>query len=237
MRKIKFLAIIPARAGSKRLPGKNIKEFGGKPLINWTIECATSVVDIDEVVVSTDCLEIARVATEAGAIVPFLRPASLGTDSSTSYDVIKNIIDSYDDAGVDVENIILLQPTSPLRTEESLKGAIKTFQEKSAGSLIAVTKSDHPSHIYGELGKGGCLAKMSSNIANAEKKHKAQTYRINGAIYIFNKVLLLKKKTLFFKERAFSYIMPKIESVDIDTIEDFVAAEALLKYKIDCMVY
>lgn len=126
----KFIAVIPARGGSKGLPGKNIKELCGKPLIVYTIETALKSKIFDKVIVSTDSLEIAEIAKKAGAEIPFLRPKELATDTADSMDVLIHAIKFLEEKGEKFDYIMKLQPTSPLRTEEDIRKSVKLLFEK-----------------------------------------------------------------------------------------------------------
>jgi CMP-N-acetylneuraminic acid synthetase len=231
MKEIKFLAIIPARGGSKRLPKKNIKHFCGKPLIQWTIECAKSCSDIEEVIVSTDCPDIAAISRAAGAKVPFMRPSDLAADQSSSFELVKHAINFYAQKDVKIKNIILLQPTSPLRTTKNLQEAINRYNEEGANAVVSVTKLEHNPLSIGELESNGSLSNIIKKINSSNHTSNQLNYRINGAIYILNCAKIIQHSNLFFDDQSFAYIMPNHESVDIDTIEDFITAEALFLWK------
>ena len=151
----RLLAIIPARGGSKRLPRKNILDLAGKPLIAWTIEAALNSKYIDRIVVSTDDQEIANISIKYGAEVPFLRPKSLATDDASSIDTVINVLGEVEIINQHYEYIVLLQPTSPLRTEIDIDKAIELLEKKSADSVISVCEVDHPSHWINTLPDDG----------------------------------------------------------------------------------
>ena len=158
----KLLAIIPARANSKRLPGKNLAELGGKPLIAWTIEAALNSKHVDRVVVSTDSEEIAQISVEWGAEVPFIRPAKLAADDVPSSCVIQHVIDQIHSKSLQYEYFVLLQPTSPLRTSDHIDQAVTLFETKRPDSVISVTALEHPVDWIGELDNGSIM--KSNNI-------------------------------------------------------------------------
>ena len=135
---IKYLAIIPARGGSKRLPRKNVISLNQKPLIAWSIEASLASEHISETIVSTDDYEIIEISKKHGAKVPFIRPSELSTDQSDSLSVVIHAVDFYKKQGFDIENIILLQPTSPLRITEDINEAIQLFEIEDANSVISV---------------------------------------------------------------------------------------------------
>ena len=140
---MRILAIIPARGGSKRLPGKNIKALNGKPLIQWTIESALHIDDISRVMVSTDCKKTAKLALSVGAEVPYIRPAELATDTSTSSDVIKHALDYYAEQNEYFDFILFLQPTSPIRSAKHNLEVIKLLQAKNADAIVSVCECEH----------------------------------------------------------------------------------------------
>jgi CMP-N,N'-diacetyllegionaminic acid synthase len=221
-----MLAIVPARAGSKGLPGKNIKHLAGKPLIWHTIEEAKKSKYIDKVIVSTDDASIARVAIECGAECPFLRPERLASDDSLVNDTYIYMLDKlateYD---VDIPEFIVLQPTSPLRTVNDIDGAIKLFMEKNADSVISYTEEIHPVSWHKFLDENLHFINIfDQKMANRQAHRKS--YYPNGAIYIFKHEIILQSK--WYTDKSFAYLMPRHRSVDIDTIEDFMYAEYLL---------
>lgn len=146
--KIRYLALIPARGGSKEIPRKNIKIFSGKPLINWTIHQALQVKSIEKVIVSTDDEEISEIAKIAGASVPFMRPKDISGDSSKTEEAIIHAVNFLENKlNFDIENIILMQCTSPLRKISSIKNAIKKFEMDNLDSLLSVV--EFPSFFMG----------------------------------------------------------------------------------------
>lgn len=224
------LAIIPARGGSKGLPGKNIKELCGKPLIAWSIEQAKSCSDIDKIVVSTDDEKIAEVAKTYGAEVPFIRPAELASDTASTIEVIFHTIDwlkKHQDyqAGY----ILLLQPTSPLRSSEDINGAIQMLKDKNAKAVVSVCECDHHPWWSNTL-PDDCNMKdfISPEIINKRRQDLPVFYRLNGAIYLAETDYLSEQNS-FFGPNTFAYKMPKERSVDIDSGLDFKLAQLLLE--------
>ena len=226
----KTLAIITARGGSKGIPLKNIKPLNGIPMINYTIEAALKCHCIDEVVVSTDHEEIASISRNAGALVPFMRPKELSTDYAKSIDVVAHAIEYYEQVnGRSIEHLILLQPTSPLRTAEDIDAAWSVYLERKADSLQSVVEvSDHP--YYLRKIKDGFMINYDRNEyrENLRRQDLDKIYRVNGAIYIARRDLIVNKKT-FVGERNAAYIMNKNNSVDIDDILDFSLAELIVQ--------
>ena len=227
---MKILAIIPARGGSKRLPNKNILDLNGKPLIKWTIEAALECNEIDTVMVSTDSSNIADIAIQAGAEVPYLRSAELSSDTASSSDVVLDVINYYESIGNEFDVVILLQPTSPLRTTNDIKNAIKLFEEKKANSVVSVTECEHSPLWCNTLQPN---LKMDNFISDKLKNIRSQDlpkyFRLNGAIYLVNIKQFIEAKT-FILNNTYSLIMPQINSVDIDSLLDFKYAEIIIKY-------
>ena len=226
----RLLAIIPARGGSKRLPGKNIMDLAGKPLIAWTIEAALNSKYIDRIVVSTDDQEIANISIKYGAEVPFLRPKSLATDDTSSIDTVINVLGEIEKIDQHYEYIVLLQPTSPLRTEIDIDKAIELLEKKSADSVISVCKVDHPLHWTNTLPDDGNMQLFfREDNANKRSQDFDKYYRLNGAIYIVKIGRLLKEESLFLKTNTFAYCMDAYSSVDIDKEEDLMVAKCFVK--------
>ena len=228
-----FLAIIPARGGSKGLPGKNIKELCGKPLIVWSIESGLKSKYIDEVVVSTDYQTTADIAKEYGASVPFLRPGYLANDTATSFDAVKHTIDFYKDKlGKEFDYIVLLEPTSPLRTTKDINMAIKLLLSSSAKSIIGVCKTEQQNPVF--------LVYMDQNqrISGYENKDMRilrrqnikSVYFFEGSIYISDIKTYLSKQT-FYHEDTIGFEFPKYKSLEIDDMDDFIMIEAMMKSK------
>lgn len=225
-----MIAIIPARGGSKGLPGKNIKLLNGKPLIAYTIEAALSSKFIDRVIVSTDSNQIANIAIDSGAEVPFIRPEYLSTDRSLAIDNYIYTIDRLiKGTGEKISEFIVLQPTSPLRTSNDINNAIKLFIEKNADSVISYTEETHPVFWHKKIREDLTFKDIFENkMSNRQDFNK--TYYPNGAIFIFKYGLIKQKE--YYSKKSYAYIMPRERSIDIDTINDFEYAEYLLTKQI-----
>jgi CMP-N-acetylneuraminic acid synthetase len=225
-----FLAVIPARGGSKRLPRKNVLDLAGKPLISWSIEAALDCSSLDEVMVTTDDDEIAEVAKRHGAKVPFLRPEYLASDTATSFDAIKHAIDYYrEELGKNFDFVVLLQPTSPLRNSHNISEAIKLLVEKNADAVISVCEVDHSPLWMNTLPVDHSMEKfLREEVKNVRSQDLPQNYRLNGAIYICRTERLLEAKTFFISKNIFAYIMSKDTSIDIDDGFDFKLVKCLL---------
>ncbi|HEC1794931.1 TPA: acylneuraminate cytidylyltransferase family protein [Campylobacter lari] len=227
-----FLVIIPARSGSKRLKDKNIKILKNKPLIAWSIEAALKSKYIKNVIVSTDSQEYAKIAMQYGAQVPYLRDRSLSDDISSSFDVIKNIIDFYTAKNISFKYIVLLQPTSPLRNNKHIDEALDLFFMKKANSVISVCECEHSPLWSNTIPENGAMDLfLPSEIKNLRSQDLEKYYRLNGAIYIAKIKEFIEHKG-FFMPNSFAYKMEPVCSIDIDTELDFKLAEIILKVNI-----
>ena len=225
--KKKFLAIIPARGGSKRLPRKNILELCGKPLIAWSIEAGHKSKYIDKVVVTSDDVEILDIAKKFEADV-LRRPNNLATDTSTTFDVIKHTLDNTE--GFDY--IVLLQPTSPLRDENHIDMAIKLLQDKNADAVISVSETDHNPLWSNTLDDSLSMKNfLKDEVLNKRSQDLAKYYRLNGSIYICETKKLLSEKSLFLKENIYAYKMNRQSSIDVDEEIDLKIAETFMMTK------
>jgi len=225
--KRKFIAIIPARGGSKRLPNKNIKSMNGKPLIAWTIEAALNSISIDDVVVSTDIKKIAGIALSYGAEVPFLRPKKYASDTANSFSVILHCINYLRSIGREYENVILLQPTSPLRTHKHIEKAIELYNKKNANAVFSICLSNISPIWISSIGTDLSISNLIYNLKI--NRIENEYYRLNGAIYICNIKEMIKRNTLFIEENVFGFIMSKEDSIDIDDEIDFQVASIIFE--------
>ncbi|MDN3614788.1 cytidylyltransferase domain-containing protein [Vibrio gallaecicus] len=229
---MKILAIVPARGGSKRLPRKNIKVLNGKPLIQWSIESALGNKDISKVMVSTDCQEIADIALQAGAEVPFIRPDSLATDTSSSSDVVRHALDYYKEKGEVFDFVLLLQPTSPIRNAIHNEQAINLLKDKKADAVVSVCECDHSPLWSNTLPSDLAMDHfIKDEIKNTRSQDLQPYYRLNGAIYLAKVSRFYEEDSLFLSSNIYAYLMDNESSVDIDHELDFLLAETVLKYK------
>jgi CMP-N-acetylneuraminic acid synthetase len=228
---MKRLAVIPARSGSKGIKDKNIKLLAGIPLIGYTIKAALESNMYEKVMVSTDSPQYAKIAKELGAEVPFLRNEITSQDTSTSWDVIKEVVNQYEERGHKFDLITLLQPTSPLRDANDIIGAHKLFAAKDANSVISVCEAEHSplwSNIIGNDLSMEHFAETDDVVSC--RQELSIYYRENGAIYIINDIALNNINNIF-KEKCYAYIMAQSHSIDIDSELDFMIAEAILNMK------
>ena len=222
------LAIIPARAGSKGLKNKNIKVLAGVPLLGYTIKAALDSNIFDTVMLSTDSEEYAQIAREMGAEVPFLRSKETSKDTSTSWDVVREVLCQYRSKGCGFDRITLLQPTSPLRDAGDIIGAHRLFEDKDADAVIGVCEAEHTplwSNIIGSDLSMECFARTDDGVTH--RQDLPVYYRINGAIYIVREKVLDNINKIY-TEKCYAYIMQQSHSIDIDSELDFIIAEAIM---------
>ena len=223
---MKYLAIIPARGGSKRLPNKNILDLNGKPLIAWSIEAAKKNKYINNIVVTSDSEKILDIANKYN-IKTIKRPDFLATDTATTFDTIKHTIDSLQEK---YEYIVLLQPTSPLRNEKHIDEAIELLEKKNADAVISVCETEHSPLWSNTLPEDLNMSNfLRDEIKNKRSQDLPKFYRLNGAIYICKTDKLLEEKTFLLKNNIYAYIMDRKSSIDIDDEIDFKLAEILIK--------
>ncbi len=221
----KFLGIIPARSGSKGLPNKNIKLLKGKPLLAWTIEEALSSKYLEQVIVSTDSSEIAQIAINYGALVPFLRPKNLATDESPTVDTVLDLIKKLPN----YDYVVLLQPTSPLRTVEDIDSAIDIVKTAKAKALVSVCESDESPYWMYKMNANNILSPLVEATESISRRQDLpKSYTVNGAIYVAHTDYLLKNKS-FFGAETLGYVMEKEKSFDIDSADDFKEVEMIIE--------
>ncbi|MBX3096492.1 MAG: acylneuraminate cytidylyltransferase family protein [Fimbriimonadaceae bacterium] len=218
----RITALVPARSGSKGVPGKNIRLLHEKPLIAWTIEAAFQSGVATEVFVSTDSAEIAAVATASGAEVPFLRPAELATDEATTLDVVLHLLDRVGDP----DWLLLLQPTSPLRSGHDIAAARNLA--KNCDAVVSVAPGKSPA-LMRHVNADGFLSGLVDSTAT-RRQDMPESLLLNGAIYLV-RVTTLRSERTFLPLRTRPYLMPPSRSVDIDTPDDWRIAEALMPYR------
>ena len=222
---LRILAIVPARGGSKGIQDKNIKEIEGHPLIEYTIEAAKRCEYIDEIVVSTDSEKIAKVAKKAGAKVPFLRPDELASDTARTIDVVLFTIDQLKLIGQEYDIVVLLQPTSPLRDEDDICGAIEKYVSCNMKSLVSVSEVSESPILMRQIVDETHMEKLLNINSTIRRQDMAKYYMVNGSIYI-NKIEELNSDTSF-NDNVIPYVMDRSHSVDID---DYVDIEVMKYY-------
>lgn len=223
---MKPLVIIPARGGSKGLPGKNIKILGGKPLIHWTIDEARKVFNDNEICISSDDEKIKKVAEKTGLKIPFLRPKELATDIATTQDVLLHAIKYYEDNYYKPEVVVLLQPTSPFRTSKHIKEALEEYSNDiDMVASVKETKSN-PYYVLFEEGEEGYLEKSKKG-KFFRRQDCPKVWEFNGAIYIIN-VQKIKESLISDFNKVVKYVMDECSSFDIDSQLDWDICEILV---------
>ena len=222
------LIIIPARGGSKGIPGKNIKPLNGKPLIHYSLEYARHFANDKDICVTTDSTAIADCVADLGYTVPFIRPAELATDTAGSYEVLLHALHFYEQQGKSYDSIILLQPTSPFRKKEHLVDALKLYNP-SVDMVVSVTEPEaNPYYNLFEENKDGFLTK--SKTGTFERRQDCpKIYQYNGSFYIIN-TTSLKQRPLTDFNKIVKYVMPIEYSHDLDTPYDWQLAELLIHH-------
>ena len=217
------IALIPARGGSKGVPRKNIKYFCGKPLIYWSIKLAQESKYIDRVIVSTEDIEIAEIAKDCMAEVPFLRPKQLSLDESLGIDPVIHALEQLPDAS----DLLLLQPTSPLRRLKDIDGIFKIRSKSNSESAVSICSSGKPLDLFYKINEDHRISSLTNNNNIKPRQFYTDNYILNGALYLSTRESILKHHSLINKDTV-GYIMPVQFSIDIDTPLDWKIAEFLM---------
>ena len=226
---MKTIATICARGGSKGLPRKNVRNFGGQPLIVHSIEQALACPLIDGVYVSTDDDEIADIASRHGALVPYKRPANLATDTAAKIPAIEHLVLFLEASGLDIETVVDLQPTSPLRSQEDIARSIEVSRVDAACDLVVsvTTPSHNPYYTLVEELEGGFL-QLSKPMDYVRRQDVPMVWGLNGSIYVWRRRALTRAVAEgFWSVRVCASSMPRERSIDIDDAFDFELAEWL----------
>lgn len=227
---MKHIAVIPARSGSKGLKDKNIKELKGKPLMVYAIEAAQKSGLYDIIHVSTDSEHYAEIARQYGADVPFLRDDETSSDTASTWDAMRYVLKKYEALGMDFDTITVLQPTSPLRTEEDIIGAFELFEKKGANMISSVCEMEHSPLWSNTLPDDLSMENFEDEkLAFLPRQSLPVYYRENGAVYIVKTSQLFAEVNIY-KDKCYAYIMDKSHSVDIDEELDFIMAETIMGY-------
>lgn len=228
---MKILGLITARGGSKGIPGKNIKKLGGEPLISYVLKDALNCKLIDSVVVSTDCQEIAEVALQYGAEVPFIRPSELAADTTPSIDVVRHSLLTLEEAGKEYDAVCLLQPTSPFKPRGFISNCIKKFMLSKADSLISVLEIPHEynPHWTFEMSSDGSLSISTGEEEIVPRRQDLpKAYHRDGSVYISSKRLILEESKLIGGKILGVASDPRYYA-NLDTPNDWINAEDLIK--------
>jgi N-acylneuraminate cytidylyltransferase/CMP-N,N'-diacetyllegionaminic acid synthase len=229
---LNIVGLVPARGGSKTIPRKNIRLLAGKPLIAWTIDAAINCHELSHVIVSTDDPEIAEVALQWGAEVPFLRPAELAGDETSTLSVVLHLIHWLEDQSLPApEYVLLLQPTSPFRTLEDVKAVIDLTKTRKANAVVSVCEAKTHPFLCKRIQEDGTLSGFTTaDIDYLRRQDLPPAYVLNGAIYMNSRESLLEERTFIPKE-TLAYLMPPERSLDLDTLWDWHLAELILRDK------
>ncbi len=233
---MRCLGLINARGGSKGIPGKNIKLLNGKPLIAYSIEAGLAASRISRVVVSTDSTEIAEVARQHGADVPFMRPLGLASDTALQLDAIRHAVSFLEAEGDFYDVIVLLQPTCPLRSYLDVDKAVDLMEKSAADTVISVMQvhGQHPLTMYVGGPENTLLPLMDSNKAGVLRQEFPKVLWRNGAIYGIRRDVLMDQNTLY-GSKVVGYEMPEECSANIDEPVDWIVTEALLQYRLNSL--
>ncbi len=227
---MKILYVIPARGGSKGIPGKNIKPLAGKPLLYYTIDAARSVAEDKDICLSSNDSNIIEKANLYGLEVPFVRPDSLATDTAGTHEVLSHCIDFYENLGKTYDAIVLLQPTSPFRKKEHILEAISLLNRDIDMVVSCCESKSNPYYNMFEEDENQLLVK--SKPGNFTRRQDCpKVYEYNGSIYVVW-VDALKKKKLHQLDKRMKYLMEEKYSVDIDNLMDWAICESLLETRI-----
>ena len=228
-----ILGIIPARGGSKAIPRKNLAILANKPLIAWTVEAAIESDSLDRLVISTDDPEIAEAGKKLGAEVPFLRPTDLASDTATSMDVILHAIRWLEEnESYRPDYVLLLQPTSPLRTVTDIRKSIELLLAKRGDSLVSVCEShQHPLWMKSVNEDGKLVDLYPQSATPTRRQDLPPVFALNGAIYLALRTFLLSERT-FITDRTYAYVMPENRSLDVDTPWDLYLADLILRDRV-----
>lgn len=223
----RVIAVIPARGGSKSVPGKNIRDLGGKPLLAWSIDVARQVSEIDRIIVSTDDAEIGSVALAWGAEV-YSRPAHLATDEALVIDAIKDLHKTLLAEGEQPEWMILLEPTCPLRTADDVRECLRLVSQGEYDSVATFKEAELNPHRAWRLEDGVPEVFIPGAIPWLPRQKLPRAYQLNGAVYLFRAGLVAQEARALLVGRVGAVLMPRERSQDIDESVDFVVVEALL---------
>ena len=225
----KYLAIVTARSGSKRLPGKNVRDLCGKPLFVWSVLAGLNCPKIARTIVSTDSADYQRISIAAGADCPWLRNSALATDQTSSADVVKAVLDRLGDETKQYRALVLRQPTSPLRTSEDISSAIAIYEERKVPAVVSVSEVECPPAWMGKLPADLVMDEfVPAQFRGLRSQELGNWYRLNGALYVIG-IDEFRKEHGFKPHGTLAYVMPRDRSVDVDNLFDFKLAELLMK--------
>lgn len=225
---MKTLYVIPARGGSKGIPGKNIKPLAGKPLISYTIDVARELAPDCDICVTTDDADIISTVEAMNLKVPFVRPAELATDHSGTYEVLIHALDFYESQGIRYDTLVLLQPTSPLRTADDVRSCLQLYTPEIDMVVSVMQAATNPYYNAFETDENGFLHISKGDGKYTRRQDAPKVWEYNGAVYVINTASLRKMKLGEFTRRRM-YEMSRERSIDLDTPTDWLIAETLIK--------
>lgn len=226
----RIVAVIPARGGSKGVPGKNIKLLNEKPLIAYSIEAAKGSRYIDRLIVSTDDSEIKSIAVKYGAEVPFLRPKELSEDTTPTLPVLQHVVNYLEKEGDTVDVVITLQPTSPFRRSNHIDEALEKLLQSPNESVVSLSEVDYHPYWMKKVSNDTIYSYIESEKEYLRRQDLPKVYKMNGAIFITPRNVLMEER-LIVSKNAKPYLMCFEDSIDIDTIWDFKLAQILMREK------
>lgn len=220
----RVLAVVPARGGSKGIPGKNLKAMAGRSLLHRTIDQALAAHTIDDVVVTSDDAEILRHASEVAGVRTIERPRELAADDTAMWPVVVHALENSSPCDV----VVLLQPTSPLRLPTDIDSAVTMLVERKANSVMSVCEVSTSPYWMFTIGSGDKLQRILPKQSATTRQELPPCYEINGALYVVT-TDWFRQSQVFVDDETLAFVMPRERSVDIDTPEDFALAERLLR--------
>ncbi len=227
---MKTIAIIPARSGSKGLKDKNIMDVCGRPLIDYTIKTALEAACFETVMVSTDSEKYADIARRCGAEVPFLRSEFTSGDTAGTWDVIREVLQNYRKMGKIFDYVAVLQPTSPLRSVDDIRGVYKMIGKDKVRNAVTVTETAHPVQWCFPLDKDKSLGDYAkSSYSQMRRQDLEKYYQENGAIYLVNAKNIMNPEYNLYLDNCYAYIMPRERSIDIDEKIDLIMLKAIIE--------
>ena len=230
---MRSIAIIPARSGSKGLVDKNIANVCGRPLIDYTIKAALESNCFQHIMVSTDSEKYADIAKKCGVDVPFLRSLETSSDTSDTWDVVREVLGRYEKKGEKFDYVMLLQPTSPLRSAKDIINAFQLIKTKEVVNVVSVTEVEHPVQWCFSLEDSLSLENYAKSPFNKMRRQDLKKHYIeNGAIYLVKADRIMEKYYNLYEDNCYAYIMPRSKSIDVDDKIDLMMLEAILKSNI-----
>jgi N-acylneuraminate cytidylyltransferase len=230
---VRILALIAARSGSKRVPGKNVRPLAGKPLVIWSIDVVRGLSGICDTLVSTDAEPLAEIARAAGALVPWLRPAHLATDTASVSDVAIHALDWYESAHAPVDGLLLLQPTTPFRTRQSVSKGVSLFAGNHGRPVLGVSPAaSHPWHCF-RIDGDRLLPFVPGGAGPNDERYLVRTqdlppaYCVNGGFYLVSPADLRTRRSFYGPDMVPLVMTDPREAIDIDTESDWANAEAM----------